>query len=159
MNCDKYSQLLSESIDGALGPRAEAEARKHVQSCSSCRDELEALRRTVGLLGRFEPRRLSRDFDARLFQRLEAEKGQRSAPALSLRMQWLSRPRALAAAVALLTAGVASWQLYPAASPPKVDSAYLQACVVAHDTAPAVTRPVSPHAAVPDANLTDEEID
>jgi len=50
MRCDEVRKLLIEYSDGELAPDERAAVREHVESCTSCRAELDALERVRVLL-------------------------------------------------------------------------------------------------------------
>ncbi len=50
--CRELFARLSEYLDGELDEAFCSEVEAHLEDCPSCRDFLESLRRTVGLLGR-----------------------------------------------------------------------------------------------------------
>jgi anti-sigma factor RsiW len=142
MNCQEVTLLLSDYMDHRLSPKVEAAARVHLGSCSACRIELEDLENTVKLLGSFENRRLSQEFDARLLSRMDAAGAplRPGAGAMSHSILQLLRGfqggalghspiRWAVTAAALAGVGIASWQLYPARPQAKV---YIAACVQAH---------------------------
>lgn len=58
MNCSDFNSWVIEYLDRRLTPERAAEADAHLQSCSSCRGEAEAHRRTWDLvhrIGAIEP--------------------------------------------------------------------------------------------------------
>lgn len=50
MKCHYYRELLSSYLDNALTATERREVEEHINGCRACREELEALRRTVELL-------------------------------------------------------------------------------------------------------------
>ena len=44
MECDRATGLLSPLVDGALGPIARWQVRRHVAGCNACAEKLEELR-------------------------------------------------------------------------------------------------------------------
>jgi len=73
MNCQDVQSRLVAMLDGELGSdRAEAEA--HLASCPACRERLESLRRTLGLIQDLPATAPSAGFEARFLERLDREK-------------------------------------------------------------------------------------
>lgn len=148
MNCNQIKEVFSEYLDGRIDTRTEGIVRLHLQSCPECQREFNALRNTVNLLATFEPARLSKAFDTRLFARLDALESNSkkrtgfvqsflrslvgSGTAHPLRTPW----RWAATAGAVAAASLAVWQLVP---PPIASDAsggaYIAACVQAHESA------------------------
>jgi len=58
-------QLLSPYLDGEVSEREKTFVEKHLPSCQTCRDELESLRWTTGLLGQVATEPLPRSFTLR----------------------------------------------------------------------------------------------
>jgi anti-sigma factor RsiW len=50
--CRELFERLSEYLDGELDPALCSEAESHLGDCPPCREFLESLRRTVGILSR-----------------------------------------------------------------------------------------------------------
>lgn len=97
MNCNQYRELLSPYLDGVLQQSQSQDLENHLRYCSSCREELEALRQTVNILQAWseEELELPSGFEERLRLRLEKA----SRPWYSqLSKSWLS----LSAAAAIL---------------------------------------------------------
>jgi len=72
VKCDQCQELLSPYLDGALTETLRKELENHLRGCSFCREELEALRRTVELLHAWseEEMELPEGFEERLRSRL-----------------------------------------------------------------------------------------
>jgi anti-sigma factor RsiW len=167
MNCKELGLLMSDYVDGRVSPKSEAQIQMHLRSCDGCKAELTAFEQTVKLVAHFEPRRLSSDFDTRLFQRIEMESAAGKQPARLPALQWhpwarasaaLQSPWRWATAVAVAAAGLLTWQLYPANQPP-VTGRYVMACVQAHSDFPAHTHEITTTSALPDADLANEDVD
>jgi anti-sigma factor RsiW len=56
--CRELFEKLSEYLDGELDPSLCAEAEAHLEDCPPCKEFLESLRRTVGILGRLPEEKL-----------------------------------------------------------------------------------------------------
>lgn len=54
MDHQQASNAFSDFVEGTLPPREKADLERHLAACIQCRTELEAFRRTVGLLGRMK---------------------------------------------------------------------------------------------------------
>lgn len=52
--CGRIQEMLSPYIDGELNPADREKVERHIEGCDACRQELESLRETVGLLQRVE---------------------------------------------------------------------------------------------------------
>lgn len=141
MNCQKTSPILSDYLDGRLDVSTEGMIRAHLQTCRACEQELTGLRKTVNLLTAFEPTRLSREFDAKLFARLDALDRSGGRRKHSGRSRWLN-PGLLthsavwkwtAAAGTAAVASLAVWQLAPMPASPS-SGGYIAACIQAHQS-------------------------
>ena len=55
MNCREAQHYLPGYMDGAVRPRERAHLRRHLESCGSCRRELERYRILAGRLAQVEP--------------------------------------------------------------------------------------------------------
>lgn len=79
MNCKETQPLLSEHIDGVLDTDTQSQLREHLDKCPKCRDELDALRRTIKLLQEVEevqpPADLLPRIHAKLAQGTEQPRG------------------------------------------------------------------------------------
>jgi anti-sigma factor RsiW len=110
--------------DGELSPAEQAEARRHLEACASCRADLDAWKKTAAAFFPASPARGSEEFVGRVMARIE-EAGVWARMASRLRAA-ASFPRfALAGAAAAVLAFVV---LRPAAPPvpPAETSASLQ---------------------------------
>ncbi|MEW8960026.1 MAG: zf-HC2 domain-containing protein [Moorella sp. (in: firmicutes)] len=74
MKCRYYRELLSSYLDNALTATQRLEVEEHINGCRACREELEALRRTVELLKDWSEEELDLPpgFEEDLRRRLEA---------------------------------------------------------------------------------------
>lgn len=74
MKCHYYRELLSSYLDNALTATERREVEEHINRCRACREELEALRRTVELLKDWSKDELDLPpgFEKDLRRRLEA---------------------------------------------------------------------------------------
>jgi len=48
--CDELVELVTEALDGALDPDAQARFERHLADCEGCREHVEQVRRTIALL-------------------------------------------------------------------------------------------------------------
>jgi hypothetical protein len=113
MKCNQYRELLSPYLDGVLPADQQRSLENHLQQCSSCQEELEALRRTVSLLQTWSEAELElpAGFEARLHSRLEAtcRPWYRQLP-----KGWLSLAAAAAVMVAVALTAYADYFHFPA---------------------------------------------
>ena len=49
-NCSQVRAVLSEYLDGRLGPAEKASVEEHIEGCQTCRQEVASLRETLALL-------------------------------------------------------------------------------------------------------------
>jgi anti-sigma factor RsiW len=154
--CGRAARSLGEYLDGTLPLARRRAVEAHLRACAGCRSELEAIRRTLGLLASLPRRELTEDFDAALQARLAEVKGVGSRvsgvgsllsflhptadtrhPKHYLRAPWPSPLWRLAAgALAAATLGVVAWRLQPPpnsiAVAPQPTPAYVWAMVQEH---------------------------
>ncbi len=116
MKCSKCKRLVSAHIDGELGEAVAREVESHLASCSECRAEAEAVRRTLDLLGEWQRAEPRLGLDA-LHERLEQRARRAWQPLLPV-------PRWAAAALALasIAGGTALGGRVPQAPPEKLPS-------------------------------------
>jgi predicted anti-sigma-YlaC factor YlaD len=104
MNCDRYSEWISEAVDGTLDTHKQAELDAHCRACAECRewkDDLLEIRAAAATLDRFTP---SPD----VWKAIEAKIDQQPRRADFAR--WRGGWGALAAAAALvMMLGAAAW--------------------------------------------------
>jgi predicted anti-sigma-YlaC factor YlaD len=51
VRCQQAVELLTDYLEGALSPRAQARLDKHLRTCDACRAYLDQLRATISVLG------------------------------------------------------------------------------------------------------------
>ena len=89
MNHDAVRRRLSAHLENRLSARAAAQLEAHLDACPACREERDALDRTVHLLRGLEGEDPPADLATRVFARLDAGEGQ---PTLWARWSaWWSR--------------------------------------------------------------------
>ncbi len=71
MNCRQVKENLSAYLDGMLDENEQAEVKKHLEGCSECLKEYEALKKTVAVLSSLEELIPPADFRRKLRKRLE----------------------------------------------------------------------------------------
>lgn len=112
MRCEEIRSLLSAYLDGELEPVELQAVEGHLPDCSRCRDELELLRGTVGLVRSLPEEELPEGFSERLRHHLAGKKPWRHGILSALRPDRVMRYRGWMAAAAvfliLLAAGVFS---------------------------------------------------
>lgn len=94
MNNHLDPDLLSAYLDGEVTPAERARVEAHLSTCGGCRQELESLRWTVGLLRRMPPVDLPRTFYLR-----ETDVTPEAAPRRSRLLTWLQPLLAFSTAV------------------------------------------------------------
>jgi len=76
-NCEKYTEMIQQKMDGELSTSGEAELSRHLSSCDACRDDMEAIEHAVELFtaveGSLEVPELSPDFAERVASRATAK--------------------------------------------------------------------------------------
>jgi len=140
MTCDDVRDRLSDRIDGALDPAAEAEVTSHLAACAACQRELAGLERTVTGLRALGDVHAPAGFVDRVLARARPEPWTHRL----LRAVFLPLPRKLpleAAAVVLV--GILTVLLYRGV--PDVERVGDQ-FAVREPAAPPVAAPVSPPA-------------
>lgn len=73
MKCSQARQYLYELLTGRVTDDVRREIEAHLKGCPACREELEKMRVTVGLLDHAATPRLSRDFTHTLMNRIERD--------------------------------------------------------------------------------------
>ncbi len=106
MECDKAKELLSAYLDGEVTEKERHLLEEHLDSCKSCRQELEELRRIVGLVASLPKEAAPEGFAQRTVARLPAP-GIGAPERLRkffLRPRWAFASGALATAALILIA-------------------------------------------------------
>jgi anti-sigma factor RsiW len=111
MNCPletrEGAEVLLDFCGGGLSPAAAASVERHLEACPACRQLVQEQRAVVAVLDSWTPAPVSRDFDRRLYQRIEHRPSWHETLAGWFRP--LTAYRGVPAAVAaclLITAGV-----------------------------------------------------
>jgi anti-sigma factor RsiW len=118
LSCARAQVLVEAAVDGALGPKREAELQAHLRECPACSAELDAARRVQGGL-RDLPRWSCPPAVVREVLRrtaADSEPARRRLPAWAGRGWW--RPALAAASVAALGLAIALLGRQPAPSGP-----------------------------------------
>src|SRR5579864_664855 len=100
MNCEKIHERMPDVAAGMS--ELTAEEREHLEGCTSCADQLKAMRATMALLDEWQAPELSPYFDVRLQARLREEIAKPQAGWMS----WFRRPVLAAALTVLMGVGV-----------------------------------------------------
>src|SRR5579862_4715889 len=100
MNCEKIHDRMPDVAAGMS--ELTAEEREHLEGCTSCADQLKAMRATMALLDEWQAPEPSPYFDVRLQARLREEIAKPQAGWL----QWFRRPVLAAALTVLMGIGV-----------------------------------------------------
>ena len=134
MRCDRARELLSAALDGELAPAETASLEAHLAACSACaaeRERLGAVRAAFRALPpAVPPRDLADAVMARIRAGEAAEPGRPAALPPPLAPRWPASAR-LAAALALVTAGLAAAWLARAPEAPAAAAAPLPAATAA----------------------------
>jgi hypothetical protein len=101
MNCNGVREFLPDVASGVAVASAETQA--HLRECRQCATQLDALRRTLAVLGEWPAPEPSPYFDTRLHARLREEMA--AAPGRTW-LAWLRRPALAASLAALFFVGV-----------------------------------------------------
>lgn len=72
MACVEIQELLSEYIDGTLDAKDVVVVERHISTCTTCKEELIAMRAMVKELGALEPVEAPDDFLEKIHERMEA---------------------------------------------------------------------------------------
>jgi anti-sigma factor RsiW len=78
LRCRQAVELLTDYLEGALSPRAQARLQGHLRACDGCRAYLEQLRATISALGQarlLPPNAGVRAGLIELYRRYHAESG------------------------------------------------------------------------------------
>jgi hypothetical protein len=100
MNCEMIHDRMPDVAAGMS--ELTAEEREHLAGCTSCADQLKAMRATMALLDEWQAPEPSPYFDVRLQARLREEMAKPQAGWL----QWFRRPVLAAALTVLMGVGV-----------------------------------------------------
>ena len=100
MNCEMIHDRMPDAAAGMS--ELTAEEREHLAGCTSCADQLKAMRATMALLDEWQAPEPSPYFDVRLQARLREEMAKPQAGWL----QWFRRPVLAAALTVLMGIGV-----------------------------------------------------
>ena len=65
LTCREVVELLSDYLDGALGPAERARVDAHLETCPECTAYLAQLRTTIGALGRLREQDIPKPIRAR----------------------------------------------------------------------------------------------
>jgi hypothetical protein len=114
MSCERFEELMLDSLYGELGEAAEASLRAHLNECADCRGEFESLRATVATMSRRERPDPGRAYWDGYWDRLAARMAEERALAPSAHRSWWRQNAGsparwayrVAAAAAILAVGV-----------------------------------------------------
>jgi len=102
--------MVSQYMDGELGPDEKKDFDSHIQSCASCREGLEEIRVLHGLFASAERFPAPYGFATRVLANLEEKAGSRLRSLLSIRPLFLRAAQA-ALALVIMTVGITSGNL------------------------------------------------
>ncbi len=121
---DRWTERLSEYLDGELAPSMRAELEEHLLQCAECEAALADIRRVVGRAGSLADREPTHDLWPGIAQAIGATppRGTQAVSLASARRarRWsFSLPQLAAASIALaLVSGGTVWLLHPGATRP-----------------------------------------
>ena len=79
MNCQEFVELVTEYLEGALGPSERVRFEAHIDHCDGCTEYLEQFRETIEVVGHLPPEALDPAAEAKFLEVFRDWK--RSAPA------------------------------------------------------------------------------
>lgn len=103
MNCKKCERYFSAYIDNGLDEKQQGQFRKHLESCSHCRDEYAKFKKIVLLTTEFPIMQPSLDFDKTLQAKLAEDK---AAVRFKSHYRWNFAFAIVAVCLFIATAGV-----------------------------------------------------
>lgn len=109
MNCQDIKDLSSDYLDRRMAPSEIILFEEHLKACSGCRQEVEALRKTISLLGSLGEIETSPDFLDQVYRKIDKKEG------LKRIWAWLFEPITIKVPLeitALLLLGVIASHLY-----------------------------------------------
>jgi anti-sigma factor RsiW len=68
LSCQELVELVTDYLEGALGPEERNRFEQHLAECGSCRAYLEQMRETIRAVGRLEPDALTPEAEQALRQ-------------------------------------------------------------------------------------------
>jgi anti-sigma factor RsiW len=77
ISCQELVELITDYLEGALGPEDQDRFDSHIAACDGCRLYLEQIRVTVTLSGRLSPEQLEPAAEAALLEAFHNWKGER----------------------------------------------------------------------------------
>jgi anti-sigma factor RsiW len=80
LSCREVVELVSEYLDGNLGPEEHARVREHLDGCDGCEGFVEQVRATVRAVGQVQPDALDDQARERLLQAFREWKTSPGAP-------------------------------------------------------------------------------
>jgi anti-sigma factor RsiW len=66
LSCQELVELVTDYVEGVLGPIERASFEHHIAKCTGCHDYLAQMRATIELTGRLTPEDVSPEAEARL---------------------------------------------------------------------------------------------
>ena len=76
MTCDELALLLTDFLEGHLGPEDEQAAIEHVSTCTACEGVLRETRLVITLSGQHGGKDLDSEARTRMFESITAELGE-----------------------------------------------------------------------------------
>jgi anti-sigma factor RsiW len=125
MKCRHVRELISQYVDGELSLDEKKDFDSHIQSCASCREELEETRALHQLFASAERFPAPYGFATRVLANLEESEGLRLRSLLSIRPLFL-RAAQVAFALVVMTVGVISGNLLLAERPNPIGQTAVQ---------------------------------
>jgi anti-sigma factor RsiW len=66
LSCQELVELVTDYVEGALGPVERASFEHHIGKCTGCHEYVQQMRRTIQLTGRLTPGDISSEAEAKL---------------------------------------------------------------------------------------------
>jgi predicted anti-sigma-YlaC factor YlaD len=68
LSCRELVELVTEYLEGGLGPAMRARVEEHLDACPGCRDYLEQMRQTIKMLGKLPEESITPEAEASLLR-------------------------------------------------------------------------------------------
>ena len=108
MDCKNACRMLSAYIDNELNSEVKASIERHIESCTSCGDELEILQKNLSLLKQVTPVNPSAGFNQTLYNKILDKKSMRPKTIGEIIAGWWMPVPTLCALLILLFVGLTS---------------------------------------------------
>ena len=109
MNCDRYSEWISEAVDGTLDPTAQAELDGHCRGCADCRELLNDLIDIRAAAATLDRRTPSPDVWAAISAKIDSPPSTHGVSSVRRDRRALPWMQLAAAAAVVTVLGAAAW--------------------------------------------------